>query len=105
MLVEFKVKLLFIGGDYNYTTNVSYPGFSIYHVGMDIFAVMATNEDVYELRVRGQLVNNTWTNVAFRFEEYINNPAIPYLNRGGLEVNNTIFHTLIFSSLLRAGKT
>ena len=86
MWVDFKLKHFLLGGDYNYTTNVSYPGFSMYHVGMDIFAIMATNEDVYELKVRGQLVNNSWTNIAFRFEKYINSPAIPYLNRGGLEV-------------------
>ena len=54
---------------------------------MDIYAVMVTNDDVYDLKVRGQLFNNTWTNIAFRFEKYIDSQSIPYLNRGGLEVS------------------
>ena len=53
---------------------------------MDIYAVMVTNDDVYDLKVRGQLFNNTWTNIAFRFEKYIDSQSLPYLNRGGLEV-------------------
>ena len=54
---------------------------------MDVYAVLVTNEDVYDLRVRGQLVNNTWTNFAFRFEKYIDTQSVPYLSRGGLEVS------------------
>lgn len=42
--------------------------------------------DVYNLKVRGQLLNNTWTNYAFRFIAYTNNNALSYINRGGLEV-------------------
>jgi hypothetical protein len=67
---------------------VSYPGFAIYHMGMDLIAVLVTSDDVYNLKVRGQLVNNTWTNIAFRFEKYIDTQTLPYLNRGGLEVNS-----------------
>ena len=81
------IMFLTTGGDYNSTSNVSYPGFAIYHKGMDIYAVMVTNDDVYDLKVRGQLVNNTWTNFAFRFEKYIDTQSLPYISRGGLEVN------------------
>jgi len=86
---RFKKVIFRKGGDYDLNTNVSYPGFAIYHKGMDIHAVMVTNDDVYDLRVRGQLVNNTWTNIAFRFEKYIDTQSLPYLSRGGLEVKVT----------------
>ena len=53
---------------------------------MDMHAVMVTNTDVYDLTVRGQLVNNTWTNIGFRFEAYIDSASLPYTSRYGLEV-------------------
>ena len=34
---------------------------------MDLIAVVSTDEDVWELRVRGQLVNETWSNIGIRW--------------------------------------
>jgi hypothetical protein len=64
---------------------------------MDMYAVLVTNDDVYDLKVRGQLLNNTWTNIAFRFEKYIDTASLPYLSRGGLEVLNLILGFLLFT--------
>ena len=39
------------GGDYDSTLGMSVPGFSIYHYGLDLVAVVSTGEDVWELKV------------------------------------------------------
>ena len=39
------------------------PGVAIYHHGMDLVAVLCTSTKAYNLRVRGQLKNNTWVNM------------------------------------------
>ena len=38
---------------------------------MDLIAVVSTDEDVWELRVRGQLVNETWSNIGIRWAPYV----------------------------------
>ena len=57
------------GGDYQ--DDNLYPGVGIYHQGMDLIAVVSTDEDVWELRVRGQLVNETWSNIGIRWAPYV----------------------------------
>ena len=39
------------GGDYDSALGKSVPGFSIYHFGLDLVAVVSTGEDVWELKV------------------------------------------------------
>ena len=51
------------GGDFDEEKGLLYPGMAIYHQGMDLIAVVATDNDVWQLSVRGQLVNETWSNI------------------------------------------
>ena len=51
------------GGDFDEEKGLLYPGMAIYHQGMDLIAVVATDNDVWQLNVRGQLVNETWSNI------------------------------------------
>ena len=44
------------------------PGLSLYHHGMDLVALLCTNTDVYQLRVRGQLLNDTWVNMGVIYD-------------------------------------
>ena len=39
------------GGDFNTKTKNLYPGVAIYHQGMDLVAVVSTDEDVWQLKV------------------------------------------------------
>ena len=39
------------GGDYDSALGKSVPGFSIYHFGLDLVAVVSTGDDVWELKV------------------------------------------------------
>ena len=43
------------------------PGIALYHQGMDLVALYCTNTNVWELQVRGQLMNNTWVNIGIVF--------------------------------------
>ena len=63
----------------------SFPGMALYHVGMDLVAVVSTGDDVWQLRVRGQLSNESWSNIGVRWE-----PFTVSTFQGGLElyVNN-----------------
>lgn len=72
------------GGDYK--DDKSYPGIALYHEGMNLGAIVSTGEDVYELKVIGQLKNETYSNIAVRWEPYKNDPTLPVEERGGLEV-------------------
>ena len=45
------------------------PGFSLYKIGMDIVAVVSTGKDVWELKIRGQLNNQTWVNIGVIWEQ------------------------------------
>lgn len=87
--------VLSTGGDYNYTTGKIYPGIAIYHKGMDLFAVLATNEDVWELRVRGQLVNESWSNIGINWEKFKEADGLHHSERGGLEVCKPTISSLL----------
>jgi hypothetical protein len=71
------------GGDYQDDT--AYPGVAVYHEGMDLIAVVSTDEDVWSLRVRGQLMNKTWSNIGVRWEPHNIKGIGAY---GGLEVGH-----------------
>ena len=62
------------GGDFE--NGVLYPGIGIYHQGMDLIAVVSTDEDVWELRVRGQLMNETWSNIGIRWAPFTDNTGV-----------------------------
>jgi len=55
------------GGDFNSRTGKAWPGVAIYHQGLELVGVVSTGEKVWELRVSGQLYNNTWTQIGLRF--------------------------------------
>jgi hypothetical protein len=74
------------GGDFDNNRGVIHPGIGIYHEGMDLIAVVSTDADVWQLRVRGQLLNQTWSNIGIRWEPYRDDPALSYGDRGGLEL-------------------
>jgi len=63
-----KKYIMSTGGDYNGRSGKAWPGFALYHQGLDIVAVVSTGEKVWELRVSGQLYNNTWTEVGIRWK-------------------------------------
>jgi len=86
---DFEKKYIFsTGADYDYDLKKSVPGVALYHQGMDIVAQVNTGEDIWELRVRGQLLNKTWVNIGIRWdkpnldETVVLDPA----ERGGLEL-------------------
>ena len=54
--------ILSSGGDYDYDSGETWPGFSLYHEGMDVVALVSTGQDVWELKVRGPIENDTWVN-------------------------------------------
>ena len=62
----------------------AYPGLALYHQGMDLVAVVSTGEDVWKLRVTGQLRNLTWSNVGIRWEPFDEERVND--KKGGLEV-------------------
>jgi len=70
------------GGDFNTKTKNLYPGVAIYHQGMDLVAVVSTDEDVWQLKVRGQLMNQTWSNIGIRWGPYDSTKT----DKGGLEL-------------------
>ena len=37
---------------------------------MDLVAVVSTDQDVWQLKVRGQLMNESWSNIGIRWEPY-----------------------------------
>ena len=57
----------YVGGEYNLAKKEISPGFSIYRHGMDVVGLLCTNTKVFELRVRGQLKNNTWVNLGMMY--------------------------------------
>merc|ERR1719483_1569478 len=63
-----KKYIMSTGGDYNGRSGKAWPGFALYHQGLDIVAVVSTGEKAWELRVSGQLYNNTWTEVGIRWK-------------------------------------
>ena len=78
--------LLSTGGDFNSVQGRAWPGFAIYHEGLDIVALVSTGEKVWVLRVSGQLYNNTWTEIGVRFSlPMLTNPDLASEGVGGLE--------------------
>ena len=65
------------GGDFD-EKNL-YPGIAIYHQGMDLVAVVSTDTDVWQLKVRGQLMNESWSNIGIRWEPYDENKVRTFL--------------------------
>lgn len=63
---------------------------------MDLGAVVSTGADVWSLKVRGQLVNETWNNIGVNWSPYKNDTDLPYSERGGLEVK--MRYSLIFET-------
>ena len=68
-------------------TKKSYPGMALYHEGMDLVAIISTGADVWSLKVRGQLINETWNNIGITWEPYRNDSGLPHAEMGGLEVS------------------
>ena len=86
---EFEKRYIFSTGvDYDYALNRSIPGFAVYHEGLDIIAIVSTGEDVWELRVRGQLYNETWNSIGIRWEKPNLDETVVLTpeERGGLEL-------------------
>ena len=47
------------GGDYDSTLGQAVPGFSIFHYGLDLIAVVSTGEDVWELKVNTEIIRDS----------------------------------------------
>ena len=76
-----------LGGDYDKAAKKAYPGLALYHEGIDLVAVVSTGQDVWSLKVRGQLVNETWNNIGVNWAPYKNDTGLAHSERGGLEVS------------------
>ena len=76
------------GADVDLKINVTVPGFAVYHYGMDLVAVVSTGDDVWQLSVRGQLTNQSFTNIGIRwnFPNLNNWVVLNPVDRGGLEM-------------------
>lgn len=86
-MLHQKKYILSTGGDFSSANKKAYPGVAIYHEGIDLIAVVSTGEDVWYLKVTGQLVNETWSNIGIRwsaFNSSSNSP--PFHLHGGLEM-------------------
>ena len=77
--------ILSSGGEHADGTNT--PGFSLYHIGMDIVAIVSTGDDVWELGVRGQLNNQSWINFGVIWEPVT---AMGKDHKGGISVRNHV---------------
>merc|ERR1719245_778489 len=64
---QAKKYIMSTGGDFNGANGKAWPGFALYHQGLDLVAVVSTGERVWQLRVAGQLYNNTWVEVGIRW--------------------------------------
>ena len=74
------------GGDFNSRNGKAWPGVAIYHQNQELVAVVSTGEKVWELRVAGQLYNNTWTQVGLRFKfPDMSNPKWASMDEAGFE--------------------
>ena len=76
------------GADYDATTGETIPGFALYHIGMDVVAVVSTGDDVWELKVRGPVVNETWTNygIIWIAPDLDTTKVVDPIERGGLKL-------------------
>ena len=64
-----KKYIMSTGGDYNGAKGQAWPGFALYHQGMDLVALVSTGVQVWELRVSGQLYNNSWVEIGIRWSK------------------------------------
>ena len=87
-----KKYLISTGADYEIsadgTTGRSVPGLAVYHLGLDLVAVISTGEDVWELKVRGPVYNRTWQSVGIRWVKPNLDETVTLFpeERGGLEM-------------------
>lgn len=74
------------GGDFNPRNGKAWPGVAIYHQGLEVVAVVSTGTKVWELRVAGQLYNNTWSQIGIRFKfPDMSNPKWASMDEPGFE--------------------
>ena len=79
--------LVSTGAEFDRTSGKAYPGLAIYHEGIDLVAVVSTGQEVWELRVTGQLYNDSWTNIGIRWQQpNYTDPSTPQEKKGGLEM-------------------
>lgn len=84
---QSKKYIISSGADYDPISGKAYPGFAIYHQGVDLVGVVSTGEEVWELRVTGQLHNDTWHNIGIRFKKPdLTDTKTPMTKLGGLEL-------------------
>lgn len=103
--------LMSTGGDFHEVQGRAWPGFAIYHQGLDIVAVVSTGEKLWVLKVSGQLYNNTWTQIGVRWMlPYLDNPLLAAEGNegrekmGGLEMYinlEKVGHTIVPDSTAR----
>ena len=80
------------GGDYEISADGSsgrsVPGLAVYHLGLDLVAVVSTGEDVWELKVRGPVYNKTWQSVGIRWVQPNLDETVTLFpeERGGLDM-------------------
>ena len=67
------------GGDYDSALGKSVPGFSIYHFGLDLVAVVSTGDDVWELKVNPKHITYCEISLAALLRECNNNNNNPSL--------------------------
>merc|ERR1712106_761108 len=85
----FKKKyVISTGADFDKDLEKNIPGFAVYHHGLDLVALVSTGEDVWELKVRGQLTNKTWQSIGIRWDRPNLDETVTLLpeERGGLEL-------------------
>lgn len=74
------------GADFKRSNGQSWPGIAILHEGPDLVAVVSTGKRVWELRVTGQLMNNTWVEIGIRFKmPDLRDPKLASKGEAGLE--------------------
>lgn len=76
-----KKYVLSTGGD-----SAGHPGIAIYHDGLYLVAVVSTGDEYWELKVAGPLQNNTWSNIAIRWEQPGADDGTLDEKTGGLEL-------------------
>lgn len=74
------------GADFDYEKEKAYAGMALFHQGMDLVAVVSDGTNVWELKVTGPLVNESWSNIGVRWEPNKDDPNIPLTESGGLEL-------------------
>ncbi len=88
---EFKPRQYIIstGAEYFPGNGTAYPGYSIYHQGTDLVAIVSTGEKVWRASASGLFYNNSWANVGIRWRDVDENDPLAQTNPvklGGLEL-------------------